>query len=260
MEQCFVIQPFDSGPYDDRFAEIYEPALEEADLKAYRVDKDPRTEIPIESIEQHIRDSAICLADISEDNPNVWYELGFAIANQCPVILICSDTRRDHFPFDIQHRTVTRYSTGSPSTYKKLGEEITKRAKALLGSQETFRRITSKGQVAPIEGLSTVEISVLAVLVGRNASPNEHSPVENLRNDVVRSELLTGTGFAIALRRLYRRKFVEIVSFTAEEYTAPWEGVRVTPEAWEWIDRNSGKFLLKREESSSFDLDDEIPF
>lgn len=262
MEQCFVIQPFDSGQYDDRFAEIYEPSLEKAALKAYRVDKDPRTEIPIESIEQHIRDSAICLADISEDNPNVWYELGFAIANRCPVILICSDARRDHFPFDIQHRTITRYSTGSPSTYEKLGEEITKRAKALLESRETVKRIAGKGQVAPIEGLSPVEMSVLAVLAGRSATPTALSPVHFLKDDVVRSELLTDIGFAIALRRLQNRKFVEIVPPPPiDGYDdEPGERARLTPSAWEWLDRNSEKFLLKREESSDFDLDDEIPF
>lgn len=36
----------------------------------------PGVQVPIESIEQGIRKATVCLADITEDNPNVWYELG----------------------------------------------------------------------------------------------------------------------------------------------------------------------------------------
>ena len=71
MPDCFVIQPFDSGEYDKRFADIYEPALRKAGLDAYRVDQDPSVDVTIEAIEEHISKAAMCLADISTDNPNV---------------------------------------------------------------------------------------------------------------------------------------------------------------------------------------------
>lgn len=79
MATCFVIQPFDSGKFDKRFEDIYKPAIEAAGLVAYRVNKDPGVSVLIESIEKGIRQAILCLADITEDNPNVWYELGFSL-------------------------------------------------------------------------------------------------------------------------------------------------------------------------------------
>ena len=108
MPTCFVIQPFDQGKFDQRFKDIYKPAIEDAGLEAYRVDEDPSVEVPIESIEDGISKASICLADITLDNPNVWYELGYAFAVNRPVILICSQERKEKFPFDIHHRTIMR--------------------------------------------------------------------------------------------------------------------------------------------------------
>ena len=76
--KCFVIQPF-SPTYDARFADTFEPAILNAGMKPYRVDRDPAVSIPIEEIETNIGSSACCFAEISEDNPNVWFELGYAI-------------------------------------------------------------------------------------------------------------------------------------------------------------------------------------
>ena len=95
------------------------------ELEPYRVDKDPSVEVPIEAIEEGIAKAAICLADITTDNPNVWYELGYAFASDRPVIMICSDERQGKkYPFNIQHRTVISYSPESPSDFQKLREQI----------------------------------------------------------------------------------------------------------------------------------------
>ncbi len=121
MEKCFVIQPFDSGKFDKRFQDIYKPAIESAGLEAYRVDNDPSVLVPIESTENGIRQAVICLADITTDNPNVWYELGFAFAANRSVIMVCSEERPSNkYPFDIHHRSVISYSTDSPSDFDKL--------------------------------------------------------------------------------------------------------------------------------------------
>lgn len=118
MSRCFVIQPFDGGDFDARYEDLFSPAIRDAGLEPYRVDRDPRVSIPIQDIESGIRDSTICLADISIDNQNVWFELGFAIAAQKEVVLVCSDARQLKFPFDVQHRTIIKYRTGSPRDFK----------------------------------------------------------------------------------------------------------------------------------------------
>ena len=75
MPSCFVIQPFDGGQFDKRYDDILDPAIREAGIEPYRVDRDISAVIPIEQIEQNIRKADVCLADISKDNPNVWLEI-----------------------------------------------------------------------------------------------------------------------------------------------------------------------------------------
>src|ERR1700737_279766 len=99
MIRCFVIQPFDSGPFDQRFDEVVAPAIRKAHLEPYRVDRDPAANVPIDPIEAGIREATACVADITTDNPNVWFELGFAFACERPVVIICAATRTTRFPF-----------------------------------------------------------------------------------------------------------------------------------------------------------------
>ena len=95
------MQPFDGGKFDKRFEEVFSPAIKAAGLDPYRVDKDPGVEIPINDIEKGIREASLCFADITTDNPNVWFELGYAISANKPVVLVCSTERTGKFPFDI---------------------------------------------------------------------------------------------------------------------------------------------------------------
>ncbi len=132
MEKCFVIQPFDNDKFDKEFVEIFEPAIRKADFSAYRVDKDLSVRIPIYEIEKVISESAICFAEITTDNPNVWYELGYAFACGKDVVMVCSDERQGKFPFDIRHRQVILYNTSSPSDFTTLGDTITKKIQAFL--------------------------------------------------------------------------------------------------------------------------------
>lgn len=39
MPTCFVIQPFDAGPYDKRYDDAFVPAISDAGLEPYRVDR-----------------------------------------------------------------------------------------------------------------------------------------------------------------------------------------------------------------------------
>ena len=126
MPTCFVIQPFNSK-FDKKYRDVYKPALEKAGLDPYRVDQDPSTEGVMDSIEQQIRDATICLADITTDNPNVWYELGYAFAAGRSVVMVCSSEREGKLPFDVQHQTVIKYEPESESDFVKLGEEISTR-------------------------------------------------------------------------------------------------------------------------------------
>ena len=132
MATCFVIQPFDGGAFDKRYDDVFVPAIAAADLEAYRVDRDPSAAVPIEEVENGIRIADACLADISEPNPNVWFELGFAFATGKPVVMVCNDGPNQQFPFDVQHRTIIRYKTESDQDFHALREQIAARLRAAI--------------------------------------------------------------------------------------------------------------------------------
>ena len=138
--QCFVMQPFDGGMYDSLYEQVFDPAIRDAKLIPYRVDNDPSASIPIETIEHEIANSLACFAEISENNPNVWFELGYAIACFKPLCLVSSDAR-DRFPFDVQHRKIIRYPAHSlPKDYDALKKAMTKRLVSI--KDESLSRIT----------------------------------------------------------------------------------------------------------------------
>lgn len=58
MARCFVIQPFDNGEFDKRYDDILAPAIQKAGIEPYRVDRDPAALIPIETIEQTIKNGS----------------------------------------------------------------------------------------------------------------------------------------------------------------------------------------------------------
>ena len=47
MRNCFVMQPFDKGEFDKRYDDVFAPAVKNAGLEPYRVDRDLSVSIPI---------------------------------------------------------------------------------------------------------------------------------------------------------------------------------------------------------------------
>jgi 8-oxo-dGTP pyrophosphatase MutT (NUDIX family) len=137
MGICLVIQPFDRGPFDKRYEDVFRPAIEAAGLQPYRIDLAPDVRVPIEDFQEKVRVATVCLAEITTNNPNVWFELGYAIAIRKEVVLVCSDKRRGSYPFDIQHRHIIKYSTESKQDYDRLKEQLTERLKAVGGEDKT---------------------------------------------------------------------------------------------------------------------------
>ncbi len=82
------------------------------------MDEDHSADIIITAIEKGIRSSDLCFAEITADNPNVWYELGYANSMEKPVIMVCEKGRK--FPFDIQHRRIIQYEGDSISDFENL--------------------------------------------------------------------------------------------------------------------------------------------
>jgi hypothetical protein len=260
MATCFVIQPFDNGKFDRRFDEVYSHAIQDAGLDPYRVDKDPAVDVPIDSIENGIRVAAVCLADITTDNPNVWYELGFAFAAGRPVVMVCCSDERTgkKYPFDIQHRTITEYKADSPSGFLTLKSAITSRIKALITRTQALRVIEASEQVAPVQGLTQPELAVLATVAGSVILPGEGVAAYSAKADVERAGF-TAVGFSVGVQRLLSKTFVELRE-TTDWNGQPYQEIVITTNGWDWIERNEDKFMLRRPSPETAPKDDDVPF
>jgi nucleoside 2-deoxyribosyltransferase len=264
MPICFVIQPFDAGKFDKRFDDVYKPAIEAAGLQPYRVDRDPAVEVAIDAIEDGIRSATICLADITTDNPNVWYELGFAFAAGRPVVMVCSHERPDKkYPFDIQHRAIIPYVADAPSDFETLKQSLTDRMKALLTKREALRQIAETEQVSTINGLSQPELYVLAEVCSAIYMPESGVPVYSVKNAVERAGL-TALGFSLGIRRLVKRGFITI-SMDTNVNDDEVQAIYLTEDAWAWIEANEDMFKVHKRKAtppavSDTITDDDVPF
>jgi hypothetical protein len=259
MAVCFVIQPFDAGKFDKRFEQVFKPAIEAAGLEAYRVDKDPGVDVPIDAIEQGIRSSALCLADITTDNPNVWYELGYAFASGRPVVMVCSEERTGKkYPFDIQHRTVISYLVEAPGDFDKLKTSLTERIRALLERGAVLEKIAESEPVATVEGLSQPELLVLALAAGEATLPSSIIGLNYAKRSAEQSGL-TGLGFSLGVRRLVSKGFIELSQTTDEIGAELWDVIVITNSGWSWIESHESLFVTHKEKKKT-KFDDDIPF
>ena len=258
--RCFVIQPFDRGKFDKRYDDAFEPALRHAGFAAYRVDQDPSTDVLIAAIEKGIRSAAICLADVTTNNPNVWYELGFAYAAGKLVILTCCDEREGALPFDIHHRHVIRYQSESASDFDNLKRQVTERAMVLL-ERVAEKQMEDADPIAPQDGLPQRETHLLGLTAAETATTDARESDWGLRNKA-ESGGMTSVAFGLALRGLIRRGFIKTEQ--VEDYNGEYTGVYVTDEGWRWIEEHDHLFNLELKSKLALedvdDFDDVIPF
>lgn len=267
---CFVIQAFDSGKFDRRYQETVRPALLKAGVDPQRADEILGLNPVIEKIERAIEGAAICVAEVSEDNPNVWLELGYALALNRPTVILCDKSVRSRLPFDIQHRPVILYRTDSKSGYEELEREIVRLVKNQLSTE---RRIASSLTLKPGSELSS-DLEKYEVTVLTAAFAFWPTPIGSISHWELEKKL-KGEGFnevalALGVSGLFRREFIlervveEADGFESHEV----KHYQITPQGIRWIESHRDILTLtapepKRVRASSKgfeDMDDDIPF
>lgn len=96
---AFTVMQF-SKEYNELYANVIESVCGEFGIKAIRADDIYNNGMVIHDIVKEISESQLVIADITPNNPNVYYEVGYAHAKQKQVILLCDRTRTD-LPFDL---------------------------------------------------------------------------------------------------------------------------------------------------------------
>lgn len=128
---CFVIMPF-SGWFDDYYTTIYCPAISAAGLTPCRADDLYRPSTIVSDIWEYTCDAKLILADLSEKNPNVFYELGLAHALAKPAILLVETM--DDVPFDLRALRILEYDKNDPNWGPLLQKKIEQAIREVLAS------------------------------------------------------------------------------------------------------------------------------
>jgi len=259
--RCCVFQPFDNGgDFDKRFDDVLTPAIEAADMEPYRVDRDLGSIIPVDTLHKEIKSATVCVADITTRNPNVMYELGYALAAGKDVVII-SGPNPEKFPFDIQHRGILSYSVWSISDFTELGQNLTAKLNAVLELRERTTEITGASPVKESAGLQPHELTALALLLANSDAASDGVAINWIKQEM-RKAGYTDIGTRLALAKLTKLGYVG--SRWANDGAESWAVYSITEDGEMWLVENQTKLELRlrprQPEASDEIKDEDIPF
>src|SRR6266404_2438779 len=104
---CFVLMPFEQ-PFDSYYQKIIKPAASDAGLATLRSDEIYGRKAIMKDIWGRIWAARVVVADVTNRNANVNYELGLCDALGVPTIIIAGNIK--DVPFDYQHRRCILYN------------------------------------------------------------------------------------------------------------------------------------------------------
>jgi hypothetical protein len=241
------MQPFDADKFDKRYESVFAPAITAAGLEPYRVDRDPSVSVPIQDIEKGIRDAELCLADITTDNPNVWFELGFSFAIPREVVLVCSNERNTKYPFDVQHRAIIQYNTGAPQDFEELKDKIVKRIHAILKKNSEISRVTTISAVKDTVGLNQHELVALVTVMQNSFLSSGYVSGYDIRKDMNKAGF-TDIAVGIALKTLSTTKGMIVSDTWSDQNGDRYAVYTTTPKGDDWLIANQDKLELKIED------------
>lgn len=141
---CFYITPIGSDDSEERrhsdlfLSSIVEPALEDFGLKVVRADKISNPGMITSQVIEYIHKSKLVIADLSFNNPNVFYELSFRHSFNSPTIHLIR--KQDKIPFDVHDfRTIVIDTTDIYTLVPQIESyraEISRQVRALIENPE----------------------------------------------------------------------------------------------------------------------------
>ena len=264
LKTCFVIQEFDKGTFDLRFTESFEPSIRQCDIEPIRADKILGLQPIIAKIEENIQKADICLADVSTDNPNVWLELGYALALDKPCVIICDSSMRERFPFDIQHRPFILYKSNSKSGFEELEKRICEAVKFELENRTKNVKYSNKVQTDSSEqDVSEYELEILGLLISKWDGENvgiKRWEIENHMRKIGYNDLSTGMGIHSLVSRCFIEKRTLTFSdgYNNEEYNA--DGYILNEKGLAWVSSNKNQFNVSSSKNQKEVVEDDLPF
>ena len=144
MSMAFVVMQIGDSELDQLFDTVIQPATESAGLQAKRVDRHNEGGLLKSEIIEFLNNSDIIVADLTNERPNVYLEVGYAmgIDKLRNLILTC---RSDHLPgnagwqpdgpkihFDLAGYDILLWEPSEPDSFRQQLEGRIRRRRALL--------------------------------------------------------------------------------------------------------------------------------
>jgi nucleoside 2-deoxyribosyltransferase len=160
---CFVLMPL-HDPYTSIFENHIKPVASKCGLIAKKADDITSNKPIMEDVWNHLNQARIVIADLTDSNPNVFYELGIAHTLGKEVIMIAQHVTK--LPFDVGHVRYIDYVY--PSQIEKFEARLEDTIKKVLKDSTVEVRLVEQKQMSPLSkgasSVPTVRLSRLANL------------------------------------------------------------------------------------------------
>lgn len=143
---CFFITPVGEENTDVRrhadmmLKHLLNPVAKEFGLEVVRADKIERSGLITQQIFDHLTKARLCVADLSFNNPNAFYELGVRHVCKLPTIQLVR--RGDKIPFDVSQGRTIIVDTGDVYTItdrlESARRELTEHMKHILSGGKQY--------------------------------------------------------------------------------------------------------------------------
>lgn len=128
---AFIVMQF-TQEFDELYSEVIAPACVKYGLKPIRADDMYTNGLIIEDIMSAIREASIVIADITPNNANVYYEVGYAHGIGKETIFLSERKTREKLPFDVAGiRTI--FYDNSIRGKTKIEEQLNKHLSRIYG-------------------------------------------------------------------------------------------------------------------------------
>lgn len=155
---AFVLMPF-NPMFDDVYEIGIKEAASQAGIVANRLDEQLFVEGMMDRIYRQIEAADIIIADMSGQNPNVFYEVGYAHAKDKLCILLTKETK--DIPFDLKHRRHIEYKDSIAFLRHELVKNLEWAKNEIINVRKSQIRVEVK---IPSSELSTTSYSATAIL------------------------------------------------------------------------------------------------
>mgnify|MGYP003586932137 CR=1 FL=1 len=173
---AFVLMPFDKA-----FDDIYKLGIKETasalEILAERVDEQIFSEGILERIYRQIELADVVVADMTGQNPNVFYEVGYAHAKGKLCILLTQ--RAEDIPFDLKHHRHIVYGSSIGQLRTQLAEEMAWAKDQIDTIRSSRIRVTLKDATGLLEKSKFIAWGTVDFKVDlHNETPNTSAEID----------------------------------------------------------------------------------